>query len=118
MVDSRQIFFPPSVSEVGRSASKGTQVSSGSENRNLACSKCIFSIDVEDWFHILGLRTTPNLSEWDGLPSHVHKNFLRLLAIFAEAQVHVTCFFLGWVARKFPDLVKEAHRCGHEIASH
>jgi polysaccharide deacetylase family protein (PEP-CTERM system associated) len=48
----------------------------------------------------------------------VHQNFLRLLAIFAEARVHVTCFFLGWVARRFPDLVKEAHACGHEIASH
>jgi polysaccharide deacetylase family protein (PEP-CTERM system associated) len=118
MVGSPQIFAPPSTSDVGRSTSKGTQISPGSENRNLACSKCIFSTDVEDWFHILGLRTAPNLSEWDGSPSHVQKNFLRLLAIFAEAQVNVTCFFLGWIALKFPDLVKEAHRCGHEIASH
>jgi polysaccharide deacetylase family protein (PEP-CTERM system associated) len=80
--------------------------------------KCIFSVDVEDWFHILDLSSTPALAEWDGLPSRVEKNFLRLLDIFSEAEVSVTCFFLGWVGHKFPHLVQEAHRRGHEIASH
>jgi polysaccharide deacetylase family protein (PEP-CTERM system associated) len=80
--------------------------------------KCIFSVDVEDWFHILDLPSTPELSEWDSLPSHVEKNFRKLLDIFSEKNVAVTCFFLGWVAQKFPHLVKEASRRGHEIASH
>ena len=30
----------------------------------------------------------------------------------------VTCFFLGWVAERFPHLVREARARGHEIASH
>ncbi len=80
--------------------------------------KCIFSVDVEDWFHILDVSSAPKMSEWDGLPSHVEKNFLKLLDIFAEKDVHVTCFFLGWVAQRFPHLVKEAQKRGHEIASH
>src|SRR5579863_37358 len=80
--------------------------------------KCIFSVDVEDWFHILDLPSTPGLSEWDSLPSCVEKNFLKLLDIFSEKDVRVTCFFLGWVAEKFPHLVKEASERGHEIASH
>lgn len=80
--------------------------------------KCIFSIDVEDWFHILNLSSTPKISEWDSLPSHVEKNFKRLLEILNEKNVKCTCFFLGWVAEKFPDLVREAHKKGHEIASH
>jgi polysaccharide deacetylase family protein (PEP-CTERM system associated) len=78
----------------------------------------IFSVDVEDWFHIQGLPSTPPLSAWDTLPSHVEQNFLRLLDIFSESKVHVTCFFLGWVAERFPHLVKRAQREGHEIASH
>jgi len=80
--------------------------------------KCIFTVDVEDWFHILDVPSTPPLSAWDTLPSRVEKNFLKLLDIFAERDVCVTCFFLGWVAERFPHLVKEADSRGHEIASH
>lgn len=80
--------------------------------------KCILSVDVEDWFHILDVPSTPNISKWDLLPSRVERNFLKLLDIFDEFSVSVTCFFLGWVGEKYPDLVKEAHKRGHEIASH
>ena len=86
--------------------------------REGATAKCIFSVDVEDWFHILDIPATPPLSQWDSLPSLVEKNFRKLLDIFAEKDVRVTCFFLGWVAEKFPHLVKEAALQGHEIASH
>ena len=78
----------------------------------------IFSVDVEDWFHILDVPSAPVLSEWAGLPSHVEKNFRRLLDIFSDCNVQVTCFFLGWVGERFPHLVKEAAARGHEIASH
>jgi polysaccharide deacetylase family protein (PEP-CTERM system associated) len=79
---------------------------------------CVFSVDVEDWFHILDLPVTPDITAWDGLPSRVERNFLRLLEIFEQRSVRVTCFFLGWVGERFPHLVKEAARRGHEIASH
>ena len=46
--------------------------------------QCIFSVDVEDWFHILNLPSTPDLPMWDGLPSHVERDFLKLLDIFSE----------------------------------
>jgi polysaccharide deacetylase family protein (PEP-CTERM system associated) len=81
-------------------------------------AQCIFSVDVEDWFHILDIPATPPLSQWDSLPSMVERNFRKLLDVFAEKDVRVTCFFLGWVAEKFPHLVKEALGQGHEIASH
>jgi polysaccharide deacetylase family protein (PEP-CTERM system associated) len=78
----------------------------------------IFSVDVEDWFHILDVPSAPVISEWAGLPSHVEKNFTRLLDIFSECNVQVTCFFLGWIGEQYPHLVKEAAARGHEIASH
>lgn len=80
--------------------------------------ECIFSVDVEDWFHILDIPSSPKLSEWDRLPSRVETNFRRLLDIFDQKNVQTTCFFLGWVAERFPHLVKEAHARGHEVASH
>lgn len=80
--------------------------------------KCIFTIDVEDWFHILDLPSTPPLSEWVSLPSRVEQNFSRLLDLLSEHHAHATCFFLGWIAERFPQLVREAAGRGHEIASH
>jgi polysaccharide deacetylase family protein (PEP-CTERM system associated) len=78
----------------------------------------IFSVDVEDWFHILDIPGGPQLPDWDGLPSFVERNFTRLLDLFSEKKVTVTCFFLGWVGERFPHLVREAAARGHEIASH
>jgi len=80
--------------------------------------KSIFSIDVEDWYHILDVPSAPPLPEWDGLPARVETNFLRMLDILAEAGSRASCFFIGHVARRFPHLVREAKARGHEIASH
>ncbi len=75
-------------------------------------------MDIEDWFHILDVPSIPKISEWDYLPSNIEKNFKKLLDVFSKKNVHVTCFVLGWVAEKFPNLIKEARDRGHEIASH
>ena len=79
---------------------------------------CVLSIDVEDWFHILDVPSAPPLADWDKLPSRVERNFIRLLDLAAEQNVRCTCFFLGWVGKRFPNLVKTAVSRGHEIASH
>lgn len=78
----------------------------------------VFTVDVEDWFHILDVPSTPPLEQWNSLPSRVEGNFERLLQLFEEKNVRTTCFFLGWVAERFPHLVRAAADAGHEIASH
>jgi polysaccharide deacetylase family protein (PEP-CTERM system associated) len=78
----------------------------------------IFTVDVEDWYHILDIPSAPPQSAWDKLPSHVEANFLSFLDLFSERNVRVTCFFLGWIAEHFPQLVREAVKRGHEVASH
>ena len=80
--------------------------------------QCIFSVDVEDWFHILDVPAVPEMASWSALPSRVEANFLRLLDVFSEQGRQVTCFFVGWIAEHFPQLVREAVARGHEIASH
>src|SRR6266540_116828 len=79
---------------------------------------CVFSIDVEDWFHIMDLPTAPRLEQWKALPSLVERNFLGLLDILDAHGVKATCFFLGWVAEHYPSVVRQAAARGHEIASH
>ncbi|MAE71956.1 MAG: polysaccharide deacetylase family protein [Gemmatimonadetes bacterium] len=77
-----------------------------------------FSVDVEDWFHLLEVENAPAAADWDDLPSRVERGFMRLLDLFSQKGVSVTCFFLGWVAERHPHLVREAWARGHEIGSH
>lgn len=81
-------------------------------------ARTILSIDVEDWFHILELSDAPNLAQWAAMPSTVERNFHHLLDLLSDYGVSATCFFLGWVSERFPNLVREASERGHEIASH
>ena len=78
----------------------------------------ILSVDVEDWFHILESAAAPSPAAWASQPSLVERNFRALLDLFSEFDAKATCFFLGWVAERFPWLVREARERGHEIASH
>ena len=84
----------------------------------LTMQQNVFSIDVEDWFHILDAEKVPQYSDWDFQSSVVEKNFGRLLDLLDRKNVRATCFFLGWIARKYPHLVKDAAQRGHEVASH
>lgn len=78
----------------------------------------MLSIDVEDWFHIIGLPSTPPLERWTHLESRVEANTLSLLNLMERHHTRGTFFVLGWVAQHFPDLIKEIERRGHEIGTH
>lgn len=78
----------------------------------------IMSIDVEDWFCVQNMAGTIPRGEWDRLESRVEANTIRLLDLFDRHRVEATFFVLGWVAERFPDLVREIDRRGHEVATH
>ena len=78
----------------------------------------IFSIDVEDWFNLSGTGHEPPPSQWDFLESRLERNFRGLLELMARGGATATCFFVGYFAKRFPHLVREAVAGGHEIASH
>ena len=80
--------------------------------------KNVMSIDVEDWFCVYNLSRLIRYEDWDACESRVERSTLRLLELFRQHQVEATFFVLGWVADRFPDLVREIERDGHEIASH
>jgi polysaccharide deacetylase family protein (PEP-CTERM system associated) len=77
-----------------------------------------FTIDVEDWFHFLEIEGIPPTSAWDSLPGCVEEGLLRLFDLLDRRSTVATCFFLGWIAQRYPHLVREAVSRGHEIASH
>lgn len=76
------------------------------------------TIDVEDYYQVSGFERRIARADWDRFPSRVAANTDRLLALLARRQVRATFFVLGWVARRFPQLVRRIDRAGHELGSH
>jgi polysaccharide deacetylase family protein (PEP-CTERM system associated) len=78
----------------------------------------VFTVDVEDWFHVCGAGGLLDRPNWDTLPSRVVPTTRRLLDALDRAQVRATFFVVGWVAERFPALVQEILAAGHEVGSH
>ena len=76
------------------------------------------TVDVEDYFHVSAFADTIDRADWDHYKPRVEGNTCRLLDIFDEHYCKATFFILGWVAERYPDLVREIARRGHEVACH
>jgi len=76
------------------------------------------TVDVEDYFHVSVFDGLVPRHGWDTMESRVSRNTERLLEIFGESGIQATFFVLGWVAERFPRLVRAIAAQGHEIASH
>jgi polysaccharide deacetylase family protein (PEP-CTERM system associated) len=78
----------------------------------------LLTIDVEDWFHTTALEPYVSMDQWESLTSRLEFNVRLLLDLFAARNIRATFFILGWVAERYPELIKQIDRGGHEIASH
>jgi polysaccharide deacetylase family protein (PEP-CTERM system associated) len=76
------------------------------------------TIDVEDYFQVSAFEHVVARSAWDSFESRVCRNTDAILEIFDDAKINGTFFVLGWVAERYPALVRRIQRAGHEIASH
>jgi polysaccharide deacetylase family protein (PEP-CTERM system associated) len=76
------------------------------------------TFDIEDWFHAENVRAVLPTDDWTQLESRVEPNAHELLDILAELGLTSTFFVLGWIARRYPSLVRRIAAEGHEVASH
>jgi polysaccharide deacetylase family protein (PEP-CTERM system associated) len=76
------------------------------------------TIDVEDYFHVSAFAAHIPRDTWDRLPCRVERNVDAILALLDERKAHATYFMLGWVAERYPGLVRRIVDQGHELASH
>ncbi len=76
------------------------------------------TVDVEDYFQVSAFDGAVSRASWDSRESRVCRNTERLLDLFAASNVKATFFVLGWVAERFPGLVRRIVSDGHELASH
>ena len=76
------------------------------------------TIDVEDYFQVSAMAPYIRRSEWDTRECRVEANVDRILALLAKHDTRATFFTLGWVAERYPQLVRRIVAGGHELASH
>ena len=77
-----------------------------------------FTVDVEDYFHVAALAPAVPPDSWARRECRVECNTERLLALLADNGVRGTFFVLGWVAERYPALVRRIAEYRHEIACH
>jgi polysaccharide deacetylase family protein (PEP-CTERM system associated) len=78
----------------------------------------VMSVDVEDYFQVGAFERTIAREDWDTWPCRVEDNVERVLALFDRHGVKATFFTLGWIAERYPQVVRAIVDHGHELASH
>lgn len=76
------------------------------------------TVDVEDYFQVSALASAIRREDWNSIPCRVERNMDLLFRIFSENDARATFFVLGWIAERYPQMVKRIVAEGHELASH
>lgn len=76
------------------------------------------TIDVEDYFQVSALAPHFPREHWERVPCRIERNVDLILALLDEHGARATFFTLGWVAERYPQLVRRIAAGGHEVASH
>jgi polysaccharide deacetylase family protein (PEP-CTERM system associated) len=85
---------------------------------NAALITNAMTVDVEDYFQVSAFERYISREDWDRLPCRVERNTDRILQLFAEKKVKATFFTLGWVAERYPEMIRRIVESGHELACH
>jgi len=78
----------------------------------------ILTFDIEEWFHILDNDSTRTEKQWSKYESRIHQNMETIFQILDNTNVKASFFIVGWVAEKYPEVVKEIYQRGYEVGSH
>jgi polysaccharide deacetylase family protein (PEP-CTERM system associated) len=80
--------------------------------------KNAMTVDVEDYFQVSAFELYIAKEQWGTLPHRVERNTNKILDLFEERSIKATFFTLGWVAERYPELIKRIVLDGHELACH
>ena len=81
-------------------------------------SENALTIDVEDYFQVSAFASHIDKSSWDSLDCRVEKNIDKILLLLNNGNTKATFFTLGWIAERYPKMIRKILAEGHELASH
>jgi len=79
--------------------------------------RILFTVDVEDYY--MSPESIP-VSDWGKpeFPDRLEVGMEKLLDLLAEHEIESTFFWVGWLAKRHPDLVLRCQNEGHEVGTH
>ncbi|MEO8732116.1 MAG: XrtA system polysaccharide deacetylase [Rhodoferax sp.] len=77
-----------------------------------------FTVDVEDYFQVSAFSPYIKRSDWNSRECRIERNIDRILQILDTSGTKATFFTLGWIAERYPQMVRKIVHEGHELASH
>jgi polysaccharide deacetylase family protein (PEP-CTERM system associated) len=77
-----------------------------------------FTVDLEDWYHLLDFEPTKKPSDWERFESRVDYGLEKILKVLNDNNIKATFFVLAWLAERRPELIRYLKLQGHCIASH
>ena len=80
--------------------------------------KNALTIDVEDYFQVSAFAPYIPRAQWTSRECRVERNVERILHMLDDHATKATFFTLGWIAERYPHLVRRIVDGGHELASH
>lgn len=78
----------------------------------------ILTFDIEEWFHLLDNPTTKSIDQWGDFESRIHIGMESIFNILETSGGSATFFVVGWMAEKYPEIIREISDQGFEIGSH
>jgi polysaccharide deacetylase family protein (PEP-CTERM system associated) len=78
----------------------------------------ILTFDIEEWFHILDNKKTKSVKEWNKFDSRIHLGMDLIYDVLQKTKKSATFFVVGWMAEKYPNIIREISERGYEIGSH
>jgi polysaccharide deacetylase family protein (PEP-CTERM system associated) len=78
----------------------------------------VLTFDIEEWFHILDNKKTKSVKEWNKFDSRIHLGMDLIYDVLQKTKKSATFFVVGWMAEKYPNIIREISERGYEIGSH
>lgn len=78
----------------------------------------VLTFDIEDWFHLLNNPITKSVKNWKSFESRIEYNIEKIFELLNETNTSATFLVLGWIAEKYPHIIKKIDNYGFEIGSH
>ena len=78
----------------------------------------ILTFDIEEWFHILDNKSTKTETNWNRYEERINQNMDKIFQFLKINNLKATFFVVGWIAEKYPQIVKKIDSLNFEIGSH
>jgi len=78
----------------------------------------ILTFDIEEWFHILDNKKTRTITDWNNFDSRIRIGMDLIYDVLEKTEKSATFFVVGWMAEKYPEIIREISDRGFEVGSH